>query len=85
MMNAIRLKPMIQKNGELHLTNLPVFAGRQVEVLLLYDPESGPKKPLTARRLLNSGLIGLWKDRTDIADSAEYARHLRDQAQRRQR
>ncbi len=84
-MNAIRLKPTIQKNGELHLTNLSVVAGQQVEVLLLYDPGSGTKKRLTARRLLNSRLIGLWKDRTDIADSAEYARQLREQVQRRQR
>jgi len=30
------------------------------------------------------GLIGLWKDREDIEDSAAYARQLREQAQRRQ-
>jgi hypothetical protein len=43
-----------------------------------------PKRPrLTARQLLNSGLIGLWKDRQDITDSASYARQLREQAQRR--
>ena len=82
-MHAIRLKSTIKKSGELHLTNLSVVAGQQVE-LLLYVPKSSPKKRLTARRLLNSGLIGLWKDRTDIADSAGYARQLREQAQRRQ-
>jgi len=28
--------------------------------------------------LLNSGLVGLWKDRTDITDSSDYARKLRE-------
>jgi hypothetical protein len=38
---------------------------------------------LTARGLIRSGLIGLWKDRKDIGDSADYARQLRQQAQKR--
>lgn len=85
-MQAIRLERTIKKSGELHLTNLSVEEGQQVELLLLFDPKvkTKRKKRLTARQLLNSGLIGLWKDRTDITDSAEYARQLREQAQRRQ-
>jgi hypothetical protein len=43
------------------------------------------KRPMTGKDLLESGLIGLWKDRTDIADSAQYARQLRQQAQTRRR
>ncbi len=42
-----------------------------------------PRKYLTARELLNSDLIGMWQDRTDIGDSAAYARQLREQAQNR--
>ncbi len=42
-------------------------------------PEDKPaKRPLTADQLLNSGLIGIWKDREDIGDSAVYARKLRE-------
>ena len=84
-MQAIRLQQTVQKNGELFITNLPVIKGQQVEVLVLFSPSSPkPKRPpLTAQKLLNSGLIGLWKDRTDIIDSAAYARQLREQAQRR--
>jgi hypothetical protein len=33
--------------------------------------------------LLNSGLVGIWKDRTDIGDSLEFARKLRKQAEAR--
>lgn len=84
-MEAIRVQQTIQKNGELLITNLPVVKGQQVEVLVLLSPSlPKPKRPrLTARQLLNSGLIGLWKDRADITDSSDYARQLREQAQRR--
>ncbi len=38
-------------------------------------PSSSPdKKILTGRALLESGLVGLWKDRTDIGDSPSFGR-----------
>lgn len=47
-------------------------------------PSSSPdKKILTAKALLESGLVGIWKDRTDITDSVAYARKLRRQANKR--
>lgn len=84
-MQAIRLKHIIKKSGELHLTNLLVEEGQQVELLLLFTPKAKAriKKQLTARQLLNSDLIGMWKNRTDITDSPEHARQLREQAERR--
>lgn len=84
-MEAIRLQQTIEKDGELSLTNLPVTKGQQVEVLLLLTPDvPAIRRPrLTARQLLNSGLIGMWQDRTDITDSTAFARQLREQAQRR--
>ncbi len=39
-----------------------------------------PKKTFTVRQLLDSGLIGVWENRTDIKDSLTYARQLRDQS-----
>lgn len=41
------------------------------------------KRPMTAADLLQSGLVGLWADRTDIGDSRAFARRLREQAQTR--
>ncbi|MCS7260367.1 MAG: hypothetical protein NZ765_06255 [Anaerolineae bacterium] len=38
---------------------------------------------LTVSQLCRSGLISLWKERTDIDDSSTYARQLREQAQQR--
>ena len=83
-MDAIRVQQVVIKDGEILLTGLPYKTGQSVEIILL--PES--VKPfsrtgLTVRRLRQSGLIGLWKDREDIQDSAAYARQLREQAQRR--
>ena len=83
-MEAIRVQQTIQKRGELTLRNLPVEKGQQVEVLLLFSPSEKSKRPrLTARQLLHSDIIGLWKERRDITDSTTYARQLREQAQKR--
>jgi predicted DNA-binding antitoxin AbrB/MazE fold protein len=41
------------------------------------------KRKLTASDLLQSGLVGMWAGRTDIADIREFARRLREQAQTR--
>ncbi len=81
-MEAIRVQQTVRKSGEVIIKDLPVQKGQQVEVLLLFTPIS--KRPrLTAKQLLNSELIGLWKDRTDITDNLAYARQLREQAQNR--
>ena len=45
-----------------------------------------PAKPvMTARDLLNSGLVGIWKNRKDIGDSRAFAAELRKRVQRRTR
>ena len=43
------------------------------------------KSPMTASDLIASGLVGLWSDRSDIGDSREFARRLREEAQTRSR
>jgi hypothetical protein len=80
-MQAIRLQQTIEKDSEIHLSDLPVFQGQQVDVIVSLSPLSEPKKTFTVRKLLDSGLIGVWENRTDIKDSVTYARQLRDQSQ----
>jgi len=83
-MESIRLHKMVEKDGEILVTGLPWKKGQEVEMILRPEPGAPPARPyLTARRLLDSGLVGLWKDRDDIEDSAAYARQLREQAQQR--
>jgi len=83
-MEAIRIQKVVEKDGEILMKGLPCKKGQHVEMILLIEPSETPtQRRATADRLRRSGLIGLWKDRTDIADSAVYARQLRQQAQRR--
>ncbi len=42
-------------------------------------------KPMKAKDLLNSSLVGMWSKRQDIGDSVAFARKLRTQAQTRRR
>ena len=85
-MEALRIPEIVQQDGEIHLKGLPYKKGQRVEIILWpATPAPAAKSRLTARRLLNSGLIGLWRDRDDIEDSAAYARQLWEQAQRRDR
>jgi len=42
-------------------------------------------KPMKAKDLLNSNLVGMWSKRQDIGDSIMFARKLRMQAQRGRR
>jgi hypothetical protein len=85
-MEAVRLHRVIEKDGELLITDLPCKKGQWVEVIVLPEPPDLPQPlRLTAKRLLESGVVGLWQDREDVTDSAAYARQLREEAQRRQR
>jgi hypothetical protein len=84
-MEAVRVHKVVEKDGEILVTGLPCKKGQQVEMIVLIEPAAMSERPrLTARQLRHSGLIGLWKDREDIEDSAAYARQLRERAQRRQ-
>jgi hypothetical protein len=84
-MEAIRIHKVVEKDGEITMTGLPFKKGQRVEMILMPEVASTPQRPkLTTRQLRRSVLIGLWKDRTDIQDSALYARQLRERAQRRE-
>ena len=85
-MDAIRIYTTVEQDGEIHLSNLPLKRGQRVEMIVLPEPAAPAERPpLTAADLLASGLIGLWEGREDIADSLDFARRLRDQAQHRNR
>ena len=83
-MEAIRLNKVVERDGEIFVTGLPCKKGQYVEMIVLIEPSAVLRHPhLTARQMIHSGLIGLWRDREDIEDSRAYARQLREQAQRR--
>ncbi len=80
-MNRMIVKSKVGSDGILHL-DLPIgLQEANAEVQVTVEPV--PKKEMTAEDLLNSDLIGMWEDRSDIGDSREFARRLREQAQTR--
>jgi hypothetical protein len=83
-MEAVQVKQVIAKDGEVLLTGLPFKKGQSVEIFVFPQPTTPlPRARLTVGRLRQSGLIGLWHDRDDIGDSSGYARLLRKHAQQR--
>ena len=93
-MDEIRVNAVMDNDGELTVANengelnvkvkgLPFKKGEKVEITIKGKPDED--YPLsTAERLRHSRLVGLWKNRTDIGDSVEFARKLRKRADRRQ-
>ncbi len=75
---------IMEKDGELKINKLPFKKGEKVEVILK-GALSGKrkKKKLRAFELLKSDLVGIWKRRKDVKEAPEYARMLRENAQRR--
>jgi hypothetical protein len=85
-MNAIRIHTTVEHDGEIRIANTTLKKGQQVEVILLAEnTDKGAVAFLTAQGLLDSEIVGIWRDRADIDDSLDYARQLREQAQRRER
>ena len=73
-MEAIR-KVAVAEEGRLVLEDAAFHEGESFEVVV--QPNPTDKRPMTAKDLLESGLVGIWADRDDIGDSVEYARELR--------
>jgi hypothetical protein len=67
------------QNGQIRVDNNPAIPeGAQVIVVVVTEgQQAGEQKALTLGDLLESPLIGMWADREDIVDSAEFARELR--------
>jgi len=82
-MKTITCKVVIPANRQLRITVPEDVPPGPAEVVVVIVPDAMPKKGMTAGDLLRSPLFGLWKDRTDIGDSVEYARKLRSKAEQR--
>ncbi|MDP2643902.1 MAG: hypothetical protein Q8P24_03095 [Desulfobacterales bacterium] len=82
-MEAIKIQEVIKKDGEIRMTGLPLKKGQRIELIVLTEALSNDVTSATAKSLLSSGIVGLWKDRP-IGNSVELARQLREEAQNRE-
>jgi hypothetical protein len=82
-MKTIVCKVEIPIDRQLKITVPKDVPPGPAEVVVVIVPEAAAEKGGTAGDLLRSPLFGLWKDRTDIGDSVEYARNLRARGEQR--
>ena len=80
---AVRTKTIVQPGGVVEVRSPELTPGASAEVIVLVDAPAS-QRVMTAASLLESGLVGLWENRADIVDSAEFARQLRRRAERRE-
>ncbi len=82
MTKTIQLTTEVPDNRQVKITlpgEIPVGPA-QLTVSIQTPPESTPSK---LGDLLQSGLLGCWRDRTDLGDSLEFAQRLRHDSWRR--
>lgn len=80
-MNRMVVKSTVGTDGVLHLDLRVGVESANQEVQVIVEPIR--QRTMTAADLLESGLVGLWADRTDLGDSHDFARRLREEAQTR--
>ena len=84
MITAFNQKIIIKSGGLVSLRSRKLKAGTKAEVIVLVEPtETTAEKFMTGADLLKSGLVGMWAERKDIGESLEFARQLRQKAEKR--
>ncbi len=79
MAHTITIRTSIPESRTIEVALPPDTPTGDAEVVITVVPDAPPRRS-TAQDLLDSEVFGMWADRTDIADSAEYARELRTRA-----
>jgi hypothetical protein len=73
---------VVGDGGRVTITGLPFMPGQRVKVTVESEPaQTAPDYP-TVQDWIDSGLIGIWKDRTDIEDSTEFVNRIRERLQK---
>lgn len=79
-MNEYVATRVVSKSRAVVLKDLPYEEGTVIEIVISEIADKAPKRGMTVKDLLESGLVGMWADRDDIGDTLEYARKLREEA-----
>ncbi len=82
MVKTVSFKTDVPANHEVRVTlpdDVPVGPAEFVLIVV----SKGTAATHTLGELGDSEFFGMWKDRTDIEDSADFARHLREEGWKR--
>jgi hypothetical protein len=79
MIRTINLKADVPPNHQVQITAPDDVPIGPAEIVVIIASESSTH-PCTLGDLLNSEFFGMWRDRDDIQDSAEFAKELRRKA-----
>ncbi len=79
MVKTYTLNAEVLPNREVHVTLPPDAPIGPADVVVIVVPKEAPPVR-TLGDLAASEFIGMWRDRTDIEDSAAFARRLREEA-----
>lgn len=82
MVHTLRIEREIPADRRVELQFPEDVPTGDVELVVVVVPKENRRRS-TAQDLLNSEIVGMWADRTDISDSVEFARELREQAWKR--
>ena len=82
-MKTLAIKTTIPEDHRLVIDLPKDIPAGPAEVVITAISSEEVERLWTLGDLLASGLVGMWKDRTDIDDSMEFARKLRQEAERR--
>jgi len=83
MVRTINLATDIPSSRELRIMLPPDVPTGPAELVVVVVVASRERSTRTLGDLVRSEFFGMWRDRGDIGDSAEYARQLRAEAWRR--
>lgn len=75
----------VVQNGQIHLEgDLTLPEGTRVTITVhAEDDDSGEPQGITGAELLKAPFVGVWADRDDIGDTAEFVDKLRRRGERR--
>ena len=79
MVKTVTLNADIPASRELRIT-LPADVPTGSAAIMITVSPIRPTDSATFDDLLNSEFLGMWRDRTDIVDSSEFARKLRSES-----
>ena len=82
MVKTVNLNANIAPNRELHIT-LPADVPTGPAEIVLVVSSSAHLTDSTLGELADSEFFGMWQDRPDITDSAQFARDLRSEGWKR--